>query len=499
MLVSKEVKINVNGKNIKWYGDKGYDFPKVEKEDGRRQVPLNTFIMVKVEDLPPNSTYKVDVECDYCHNVKTMMYDTYLHGVREDGKYYCSKCYNIFHFGKFEEWCVNNNKQIYLEHWDYDLNEKLPSEMPCSNKQKIYLKCPRGIHESKCFTFQQLKKNEYKDGWCDKCNSLGQWLVDSFGEDAVKTYWSDKNNCSPFKIGRHTDTKLWLKCPNCKTEKFMNTSHFATTKIFPCNACSDGISYPNKFMYNLLKQLEVNFKAEYNKSDAVWCENYKYDFYLYDYDVIIEMDGEFHYKITTLSDRSIEEIQLIDAYKNKIALDNGVYVIRINCNYDLAQERHDYIKNNILNSPLNLLFDLSIINWNEIEKRSLSSRVIRCCELWNNGMKDTRLIANELGILQESIPHYLTQGTNLGLCDYNAKENMKTSRDYAKQRSKEVCNKKIEVFKDGESQGVFESLTILCNKSLELFGVEFKPPKVSLVANGKRNHHRGYTFKYIKD
>lgn len=48
----------------------------------------------------------------------------------------------------FEEWCIENNRQDLLDLWDYERNDKLPSEVPARTKTKYYFKCPNGIHES---------------------------------------------------------------------------------------------------------------------------------------------------------------------------------------------------------------------------------------------------------------------------------------------------------------------------------------------------------------
>lgn len=48
----------------------------------------------------------------------------------------------------FEEWCLENNRQDILDLWDYEMNNKKPSEIPYGTKNKYYFKCPDGIHQS---------------------------------------------------------------------------------------------------------------------------------------------------------------------------------------------------------------------------------------------------------------------------------------------------------------------------------------------------------------
>ena len=82
------------------------------------------------------------------------------------------------------------------------------------------------------------------------------------------------------------------KCPHCgkvsKNKKSPNGLYH--NKGLGCS-CSDGISYPNKFSYELLSQLPVtNVIHEYNPH---WLKPYRYDNYFeFDGDkYILEMDG----------------------------------------------------------------------------------------------------------------------------------------------------------------------------------------------------------------
>ena len=43
-------------------------------------------------------------------------------------------------------------------------------------------------------------------------DSFGQWLIDTYGEDAIKKYWSDKNITDPFKLSKSNNKNFWLLC-----------------------------------------------------------------------------------------------------------------------------------------------------------------------------------------------------------------------------------------------------------------------------------------------
>lgn len=42
----------------------------------------------------------------------------------------------------FEEWCIGNNRQDLLDRWDYNKNDKLPSQVAYRSRQKIFFHSP---------------------------------------------------------------------------------------------------------------------------------------------------------------------------------------------------------------------------------------------------------------------------------------------------------------------------------------------------------------------
>ena len=59
--------------------------------------------------------------------------------------------------------------------------------------------------------------------------------------------------------------------------------------------------------------------------------------------------------------------------------------------------------------------------------------------------------------------------------------------------------KKIEIFKDGISLGIFENSQVLAKQSEELFGIKLNPSHIRNVCLGRRKSHKGFTFKEVKE
>ena len=95
MLLSKEVEVTVNYKNIERYLEKGYEFDTFINKDGKLSVKRNTKIMVKVKDLDPKSSSFVRYKCDYCGKENEIKYCDYMKHYPDGNKIdkdACKKC-----------------------------------------------------------------------------------------------------------------------------------------------------------------------------------------------------------------------------------------------------------------------------------------------------------------------------------------------------------------------------------------------------------------------
>lgn len=236
-----------------------------------------------------------------------------------------------------------------------------------------------------------------------------------------------------YKYFSHSNVKTDWICPRCGSivrDKYINN---VTKQGLSCENCSDGMSFGEKFVWALLVQLECDFTHD---RPIKWSNGKRYDFYIPSMSVIIETHGIQHYQERTLSrfkdrfSRTIDEEIANDQYKMNLALSNNIkYYIQLDC----RKSELDYIKDSIINSEINNLFDLSTVDWNKCYQRTLTSNVIWCAELWNNGMKRTKDIEEYTGIDRCSIVPYLKKAAKVGLCDFEL--------NYTKN---EISNKNLE-------------------------------------------------------
>lgn len=303
--------------------------------------------------------------------------------------------------------------------------------------------------------------------------------------------------------------KVWLKCPCCGNLKYTKMNSIYRKILdgyFPCNKCSDKQPYPEKFMFAVLEQLDLDFKTQLTKTTFEWCDKYKYDFYfeLNNEQYIIETNGRQHYeecwnfKSNKKARNYKEEVKINDRIKKELALVNGIkeenYIV-IDCRYsDL-----EYIKQNILNSKLAKLFDLSKIDWLKAEEFALSNRVKEACDYKNNNNDLTCTEISKLMKLSVStIINYLKRGNGIW-CNYNAEEEKIKNHSKFGELSKKKNSKPVEIFKDGISLGIFPSAKELERQSETLFGIKLLQGEISTVCRAERNYYKSYAFKLKED
>lgn len=234
------------------------------------------------------------------------------------------------------------------------------------------------------------------------------------------------NPSDGYKYTQNSNKKVDWLCPNCsnviKNKQINNINNY----YLSCPKCSDHISYPEKFIFNVLQQLlKDNFIYQFSKVNKKWCGKYKYDFYfeINNDEYIIETHGLQHYSdITSFKSckgRNLQEEQENDKSKEKLAIRNGIqqenYII-----IDCRKSELEWIKDNILKSKLNDIFDLSRTDWNECHKYACNSLVKQACDLWNNGIKSTKEIGKIMHLYRGAVINYLKQGNKIKWCNYDA-------------------------------------------------------------------------------
>lgn len=198
-----------------------------------------------------------------------------------------------------------------------------------------------------------------------------------------------KHKSDGYKYTHMSNAKVDWICPNCHCEILQKTIANVNAHGLYCNQCSDGNSYPNKFLSSFLNYFNINFSTEKsfdwskNLVDDPVCKIKYYDFYISEQNVVIEANGLQHYKKSIGKTRTLEEEQLNDVIKKNLAISNGLKYFSIDCKISDC----DYIFKSLKDSKLLELLGITCTQDDllEIAKNAEKSYVIECYNQWIKG------------------------------------------------------------------------------------------------------------------
>lgn len=309
--------------------------------------------------------------------------------------------------------------------WNWEKNNENginPYKITCGSDKKIWLYCQEhdyhndyGGYEIACSNFTKGKgcsyckgqyKLHYKDSLAYKYPQIAKMI-------AIKENDLTFEDC--YSIACYSNEKFYFKCLECETISDRQLALYSIIKRgYPCRICGDGISMPNKIAYNILTQLNINFKSEY--SPYYFKNNQHTDFLLIDYNMILEMDGCFG-----------NHTKEYDYWRDFLNMKYGGYkTIRIDLT-DKDIYRNDtlnYIKEQILNSELSNIFNLSDIDWKLVWEQCQKSKCVETWELWNNdfGIEEISRITR---LSRHTVREYLKRGNECEKCKYTIEESIK--------------------------------------------------------------------------
>lgn len=272
---------------------------------------------------------------------------------------------------------------------------------------------PITIKHKKCgykFNILPQSVSRNKSCVCPKCNpSAIKHVIKGINDIATtnpELVHLFKNMEDAYKYKKWSTQYTWYICPCCGNEYYLQIQNVTKAGKVPCDICNDGFSYPNKFMANLLSQLNITYEKEYSPD---WISPKKYDFYfqINNKNYIVEMDGGLGHgnSFGKPFQKDLDDGITIDKHKDKMAKNHGISVIRIDCNY--TSKRFEYITNSILNSYLAELFDLNAIDFKKCDLAS-NDNIFRAVLIdLQNGIYDTKVLSRKHKLGESTIRNYI--------------------------------------------------------------------------------------------
>lgn len=309
------IKVKWHSQNKEHYINKGYIFTKYKDE-----------FLVKAEDLSKSATAIVKIICDYCGEE----YDvTWFHYKEIKDKNQKCACYNCRHKKRYE----NDLKERQLKLYEEALkicNENgyvLVSKMEDikNNTSYIVYICP--IHGE-----QKIRISNLINGrGCPNCNYDNASERYRLSIDEVEKRIADLggNLLNKQDYVNRLERNLIIECAYCGTPFATSLVLFAQHGGQMCSNCKDTESIGERRIRMYLELNHICFEQEKWFPDCRDTRPLPFDFYLPDYNMIIEFDGEQHYKQGHFTHSNLSYIQAHDAIKNKYCNNNNIELIRI--------------------------------------------------------------------------------------------------------------------------------------------------------------------------
>lgn len=265
-------------------------------------------------DLPiedyKNSKIKIKHRCSKGHIYEQTPHD-HLKG---NGCFICN--------GNFKK----TPKQYYKECKDKGLD--LPIEDYVNNRTKIKHKCNQGH-------IYLQKPNAHLNGQgCPKCSSNYSYTPEDY-------YSLCKENDLDIPIENYIDTKTKIKhkCSNCGNiyEQTPN-AHLSGQG---CPKCSE--SHGEKFIRKYLDKNNINYIPQKKFHDLKDKTYLSYDFYLPDYNILIEYQGIQHYEPRFGNSNYFKKQQHHDKMKREYAKKNGYKLLELHYSLDNQEKVNKYL------------------------------------------------------------------------------------------------------------------------------------------------------------
>lgn len=246
---------------------------------------------------------KMKIQCDKGHEFEMRFSQLYNRGRK------CPRC------GGTAKKRIEDIQE-YIESQNYEL---LSTEY-IKATSKLKMKCDKG-HEF------EMSWNNFKNHGqrCPSCMRKNQ-KYKTYSYEYVKEYIENSGYELISKEYKGCKESITVKCPKhgewtCTFDNFKNADS-------RCPKCKN--SKGENEVSRILNQLGVKYINKYKFADCKYKRVLEFDFYLEDYNTVIEYDGEFHYAVTNRNSKEDFVLQQKrDMIKNEYCHKNNIKMIRI--------------------------------------------------------------------------------------------------------------------------------------------------------------------------
>lgn len=244
-------------------------------------------------------------------------FEATFHNFKNNNKRQCNECGNKPK-NEARKLTIQGVREFVKENSDCEL---LSTEY-IGKKSKLRFRCNCGNEFER--SFDNFKNSNQRQ--CDQCVGEIKLTIQD-----IKRFVEKNSNCILLSTEYHNNhTKLLLQC-ECGNAFETTFANFKGCNKRRCDECTKKISHPELKTSNLLKEYNINFIPQYKFCDCRYVLPLPFDFYLPDYNMCIEIDGQQHYKPIEKygGKEALRFQQKRDKIKDIYCNDNNIKLVRI--------------------------------------------------------------------------------------------------------------------------------------------------------------------------
>lgn len=307
------VQMKWNNNNKKWFESKGYMY-----------THSYDMFNVAAKDLPLTSKCRIIATCDYCGNKYETSFAVLMNGRKIISKDCCSCCTGkktseVSYKKRAKKYIdiaqsvCKDNGYILLTTEDEYTDVKMFVRFICQKHGEQTMMLDNLIRGHKCkdCSYEERGNNLKHDiGYVKECieNINGNKLL----------------NPEDYKDATTHNLNILCSCGNVFTTSF---SSYMRHGVDTCFSCSCKESDGEKIIHKFLESHNIDFEQEKRFDDCRDIKPLPFDFYLPKYNLVIEFDGQHHFKDVGRGD--YEKTKRHDKLKDKYCDDNNIDIIRI--------------------------------------------------------------------------------------------------------------------------------------------------------------------------
>lgn len=316
LIEGQKIQVFWSNKVKSYYISKGYEYTK-----------RNSSFLVRAEDLIPGCHRSVRLICDDCGTEFISPFNSYYSRKTNGEMDLCRSCAAVkghnktkehrakIYFDKLKLICEENEYELITREDDFT-NSTMNVQFNCRQHglQTMSLQSLLGGHK------------------CIDCSyeSRGKHFRNSpeYVEQVINAVNGNKLLNKEDYIGSCT-RNLRVLCGKCGKHVFLvSFSDYYNVKVNQCRSCSSSESVGEKKIADYLDGCNIQYVREKKFDDCIDKRALPFDFYVPEYNLTIEFDGQHHY-FDIWGAEHFERTQHHDKIKDQFCRDNGINMLRI--------------------------------------------------------------------------------------------------------------------------------------------------------------------------